>query len=101
MQDSNKGKTVAFLTNGQNSDIYQDVNLGIEWITKSFKTLGTWFSIDPEEATRPNFNVQMTIIRNTLKHWGSRSLTLKGKIVVLKALIVPHLIQLASSISFS
>ena len=43
-----------------------------------------------------NTNEKMKTIQSTITSWSSRCLTIKGKITVLKSLIVPHLQQLAS-----
>ena len=42
-----------------------------------------------------NTNEQMKTIQSIISSWSSRCLTIKGKITVLKSLIVPHLQQLA------
>ena len=43
----------------------------------------------------------MNKIRDMLTIWQSRSLTLKGKIIVLKSLIIPQILQLAYVLPFS
>ena len=97
----NKCKTVAFITKGINPNIYQDNTLGIEWTSKEFKTLGAWFSSDIEDTYLLNIAEKSTKIKSILKAWTARSLTVKGKITVLKSLIVPHILQLASLVPLS
>ena len=43
----------------------------------------------------------MNIITSILKSWEHRHLTLKGKITILKSLVVPHILQLASVLPLS
>ena len=47
------------------------------------------------------FQKKMDKIRDMLNIWQSRSLTLKGKIIVLKSLIIPQILQLAYVLPFS
>ena len=50
---------------------------------------------------RLNVSEEMDKIRDMLNIWQSRSLTLKGKIIVLKSLIIPQILQLAYVLPFS
>ena len=50
---------------------------------------------------RLNCNERLNIIETILKVWHARSLTLWGKIVIIKSLVIPHLLQLSSAISLS
>ena len=43
----------------------------------------------------------MTVIKKILNSWSPRCLTLQGKITVVKSLVIPHILQLASSVTFS
>ena len=40
--------------------------------------------------------ITLNHIKATLRSWQSRQLSLKGKITVIKSLLVPHILQLAS-----
>ena len=97
----NKSKTEAFIIEGDNVKIHRDNTIGIRWLTKPFKTLGMWYSLDPNKTYKLNFTEKINIIQSTLKTWQPRCLTLKGKITVLKSLIVPHILQLASVLPFN
>ena len=97
----NRTKTEAFLIDFQNPLVYQDKSIGIKWTVKPFRTLGTWFSLDSEETKFLNINEKMNIITSILKSWEHRHLTLKGKITILKSLVVPHILQLASVLPLS
>ena len=50
---------------------------------------------------RLNCNEKLNIIETILKVWHARSLTLRGKIVIIKSLVIPHLLQLSSAIPLS
>ena len=97
----NRTKTEAFLMDFQNPLVYQDNSIGIKWTVNPFRTLGTWFSLDSEEIKFLNINEKMNIITSILKSWEHRHLTLKGKITILKSLVVPHILQLASVLPLS
>ena len=96
----NKNKTEAIIIYHDGSPI-SDVSLGIKWVNKPFKTLGTWFSFNHEEMTKLNVSDKIEKIKGILNPWFSRSLTLKGKITVVKSLVLPYFLQLVSVLSFS
>ena len=43
----------------------------------------------------------MTIIKKILNSWSPQCLTLQKKILVVKSLVIPQILQLASSVTFS
>ena len=96
----NKSKTEAIIVYNDGS-LHADKNLGITWIDKPFKTLGIWFTIDSTEMIRLNVSEKINKIKDMLNIWHSRSLTLKGKITVLKSLVVPQILQIAYVLPFS
>ena len=96
----NKSKTEAIIIYYDGS-LHSDGNLGITWINKPFKMLGIWFALESTEMVRLNVSDKMDKIRDMLNIWQSRSLTLKGKIIVLKSLIKPQILQLAYVLPFS
>ena len=49
----NKNKTEAIIIYNDGS-LISDASLGIKWVNKPFKTLGTWFSLNHEEMTKLN-----------------------------------------------
>ena len=46
-----------------------------------------------------NTTAKINIIKNIIKSWQPRCLSLKGKITVIKSLMIPHLLQLSSVIT--
>ena len=95
----NKNKTEVYRIYNDKS-IIEEKSSGIRCLKRPFKTLGSWFSTDPEEMIRLNCNEKLNIIETILKVWQARSLTLRGKIVI-KSLAIPHLLQLSSAICLS
>ena len=65
----NKSKTEAFIIEGDNVKIHRDNTIGIRWLTKPFKTLRMWYSLDPNETYKLNFTEKINIIQSTLKTW--------------------------------
>ena len=96
----NKGKTEAIIIQNDGT-LEHNLSLGIKWINRPFKTLGTWFSLDNEEMINLNKNDKISIIKSILNSWSLRRLTLKGKVTVIKSFVLPHIVQLVSAIPFS
>ena len=51
------------------------------------KTLGVWLSVHPEETAALNYDEKLENVRNILRSWNYRRLTLMGRIAVLKSLV--------------
>ena len=82
----NKGKTEAIIVQNDGT-LEHNLSLGIKWINRPFKTLGTWFSLDNEEMINLNKNDKILIIKSILNSWSLRCLTLKGKVTVIKSFV--------------
>ena len=63
-----------------------------------FKALGIWFSINDKEINELNFNERIINMQKLLNIWKSRNLSLKGKITIIKSLILPQVQFLFSMI---
>ena len=61
----NKSKTVAFLAVTDTNRVYLDQNIGMEWTSKPFKSLGAWFSSNTAEASLLNITEKMTVIKKS------------------------------------
>ena len=59
-----------------------------------FKTLGIWFSDKTKEMIDLNFKEKIENIEKLLSIWTSRNLSLKGKITIIKSLILPQVLFL-------
>ena len=79
--------------------MYEHTNLGISWLRNSFKTLGTYFTLNYKVPAILNINQKVQVIKDILNALQARSLSLKGKITVLKSLVIPHIQVLASTLS--
>ena len=96
----NKSKTLAFII-GNDTKIDLDTSSGIVLTKNPFDTLGIWFATNSIETQALNITEKLQIVQNILKLWQPRCLTLKGKIIHIKSLIIPHILQLTSVVSFS
>ena len=63
-----------------------------------FKTLGVWFSHNTKEMVDLNFNEKIENMEKLLFIWTSRNLSLKGKITIIKSLILPQILFLLTLI---
>ena len=70
---------------------------GLKCITGSFKALGIHFCKDITKSVEMNCADKLKSIRTVINMWLQRNLTLKGKIVVLKSLILPKLLFTCSN----
>ena len=57
-----------------------------------------WFTSDQDEITRLNFEDRIKKMETTLNKWKGRSLSLLGKITIIKTIIVPQIQFLFSMI---
>lgn len=66
----------------------------ITWITDSIFILGIHIPLKTsiEQLLESNFSPTLDKIRDLLSTWGRRSLTLMGKVCVLKMLVIPKLV---------
>ena len=69
---------------------------GFRWQHLKIKTLGVWLSIEPELTVKLNFNEKKEKVRNLLRNWQYRRLSLLGKIAILKSLIASQLVHVLS-----
>ena len=63
---------------------------------KPFKTLGVWFCYNAQETTSLNFQNKLDTMEKLMNIWTSRNLSLKGKILITKTLILPQITYLLS-----
>ena len=64
--------------------------------TINFKTLGVWFSYDINESITLNFSNKIKKIESILNIWKCRKLSLKGRVLIIKSLILPQITYLLS-----
>ena len=63
-----------------------------------FKTLGIWFSRNKREGTNLNFEGRMQNIKTTLQIWRQRNLSWKGRVMIIKTLILSQVTHLLGMI---
>ena len=67
-----------------------------KWPKDKVKFLGLWVSTHPELSASLNYNEKLEKVKELLRRWKYRRLTLLGKISVIKSLIVSQLVYLLS-----
>ena len=65
-----------------------------------FKALGVWFSHDSQEVIEYNYTERLKKIEGLTNIWKSRSLSLKGKVMIIKTIMLPQ-IQFLFSLIFT
>ena len=62
----------------------------------SFQTLGIWFSTNALERTKRNFDEKLRKVEAIIQIWKHRNLSWKGRIVIIKSLILSQFTHLFS-----
>ena len=78
--------------------VYHHSRWKLEWGSNSFKLLGVNFDVNLSQMLNKNFEEKLNEIKNLIKHWQSRKLTVLGKITVVKTLLVPKITHLFMSL---
>ena len=68
----------------------------LKWPKDKVKSLGIWISTNPELSASLNYNEKLEKVKQILRCWKYRRLTLLGKITVIKSLAVSQLVYLLS-----
>ena len=68
----------------------------LKWPKDKVKSLVIWISTDPELSSSLNYNEKFEKVKEILRCWKYRRLTLLGKITVIKSLVVSQLVYLLS-----
>jgi len=69
---------------------------GIKWPNEPIKALGLYYSYDQNYYTRKNLIERLDSVKKLLNIWSARSLSLYGKVTILKSLIIPKFVYVAS-----
>ena len=62
---------------------------GIKWYEKPIKTLGVYFGNNKEDCEKLNWENKIDKMNTLFFSWGKRNLTILGKIMIIKALVIP------------
>ena len=71
----------------------------LKWPKDKVKSLGLWISTDRELSASLNYNEKLERVKEILRCWKYRRLTLLGKITIIKSLVVSQLVYLLSPLS--
>ena len=66
-------------------------NYDLCWVTDKFSLLGVTLSTNLENIVQLTFEEKLPMLRPIFSSWSKRILTTLGKLVVIKALIIPKL----------
>ena len=69
---------------------------GINWTTKPVKSLGIYFGYNKDECKKINLEKLLEKINKLICSWSKRRLSIMGKIVKIKSLLLPNITYLAS-----
>ena len=89
----NKSKTELIALD---DNIKRDKNLHVSWNNGPFKTLGVWFTKNEDEMYNLNFRDKLPQLGQILNIWSGQSLSLKGKITIIKNLVISKIINTCS-----
>ena len=70
--------------------------LGIKWPSEPIKALGVFYTYDQKLLLEKNFIENLDKIKKLLNVWSSRGLSIYGKVTVIKSLVIPKFVYLAS-----
>lgn len=70
----------------------------LSWGGTSFKLLGINFDVDLNRIVKINYDEKLIQIKNIMKQWSRRNLTVIGRITVVKTLVIPVLNHLFVSL---
>ena len=73
-------------------------NKSFEWKYGSFKSLGAWFSASDEVMFQLNCKPKLNAIQHIINVWSSQGLSIKGKVTVIKSLIISQIVNICSAI---
>ena len=80
------------------SNLWIEKPFGLEWKEKTIVSLGIEYSKDPSETIAINFDSRLTKIQNLLNLWRPRNLSIKGKITVIKSVVLPLILYTSASL---
>ena len=81
-----------------NNSVTFDLPLNIKWNNKPTKVLGVYIGNNMHECNRKTISEAIKSMKNVINSWKSRKLTLKGKILILKTLVISKFTHIANLI---
>jgi hypothetical protein len=89
---TNIEKTVAYRLGKNHNLDFPDNHLGLHWGKFPINLLGIAISDDVDVLKTENFIKRIESIESLTKIWSSRNLSMKGKLTIINALLIPKLI---------
>ena len=78
--------------------VYHHTHWKLEWGSNQFSLLGINFTLNLNEIIESNFDSKIKQIKNLIKIWSFRKLTVLGRITILKTLIISKITYLLISL---
>ena len=75
----------------------KDKEENIKWTNKPIKTLGIYYSHDYIECEKLNWEKKIEKMNSLFLSWSKRNLSILGKVLIIKALIIPIFTFIVSS----
>ena len=89
-----EGLTLQTLGSKKYSRVKYMPHLKMVWNPTMFKILGIWFTQDLKECAAIKYNRNFDEVTKLFKIWSLRTITLLGRVAILKSLILSKLIHL-------
>ena len=70
--------------------------LGIKWPSEPIKALGVFYTYDQKLLLEKNFIENLDKIKKLINVWSSRGLSIYGKVTIIKSLVIPKFVYVAS-----
>lgn len=73
---------------------------GIQWSKNPIKVLGIYIGHNKENTQKANFSIRLKTLKSILNQWKQHSLSLIGKILIVKTFAISQFIYLANLVPF-
>ena len=79
-------------------EVFHHVRWKLKWGADTFEMLGIKFLSDMKQITKHKYEQKIIEMKNLIKIWSIRKLTVLGRIVVFKSLVIPKITHLLISL---
>ena len=69
---------------------------GIKWPKEPIKALGVYYCYDQQLLREKNFIERLDTVKKLLNIWSARGLSLYGKVTIIKSMVIPKFVYVAS-----
>ena len=74
----------------------KETPFGLRWAQDGVKSLGVYFTYKKEKSDEHNFENKLSKMQKLIDCWRTRNLTIFGKILIIKSLVVSNFVYIAS-----